>query len=299
MKENIPEFLYEILIKEYGEDITKNIIEGYSIKRPTTFRINTVKTDVSSVKDTLLKLGINFKRVEWNENAIISEDEFDIRKTSLYENGEIYIQNLSSMIPPIVVNPKEGESILDMAAAPGGKTTQMASLSKNKAMITACEKNKIRAERLKYNLEKQGAGRVNIMLEDARKLSDFFSFDKILLDAPCSGSGTINIKDKNLEKYYTQELLTRSIKTQKELLRKATKIVKQKGEIIYSTCSILKEENENQVKEILEKANLEIVPINETDFKGVQLLPVQIPGTICVCPNELYEGFFVAKMRKK
>ena len=297
MKENIPEFLYEILIKEYGEDITKNIIEGYSIKRPTTFRINTVKTDVSSVKDTLLKLGINFKRVEWNENAIISEDEFDIRKTSLYENGEIYIQNLSSMIPPIVVNPKEGESILDMAAAPGGKTTQMASLSNNKAMITACEKNKIRAERLKYNLEKQGAGRVNVMMEDARRLSDFFSFDKILLDAPCSGSGTININDKNLEKYYTKELVERSIKTQKELLRKAVKIVKSKGEIIYSTCSILKEENEKIVEEILQKSNLEIVPIDESQFKDIPLLPATIPGTICICPNELYEGFFVAKMR--
>ncbi len=299
MKENIPEFLYEILIREYGQDITKNIIEGYFKKRPTTFRVNTVKTDVNSVKDRLIEFGINFKEVEWNENAIILEDEFEIRKTSLYENGEIYIQNLSSMIPPIVVDPKAGESILDMAAAPGGKTTQMANLSDNKAMITACEKNKIRAERLKYNLEKQGAGRVNVMMEDARRLSDFFSFDKILLDAPCSGSGTVNINDKNLEKYYTKELLTRSIKTQKELLRKAAKIVKPKGDIIYSTCSILKEENENIVKEILEKTNLEIVPIDEKDFEGVPLLPAQIPGTICVCPNELYEGFFVAKLVKK
>jgi len=299
MKENIPEFLYEILIKEYGENITENIIKGYSNKRSTTFRVNTIKTDIDLVKNKLQNLKINFKEVKWNKNAIILEDEFEIRNTSLYENGEIYIQNLSSMIPPIVVAPEEGESILDMAAAPGGKTTQMASLSNNKAMITACEKNKIRAERLKYNLEKQGAGRVNVMLEDARRLSDFFSFDKILLDAPCSGSGTIKINDKNLEKYYTKELLNRSIKTQKELLKKATKIVRAGGEIIYSTCSILKEENENVVKEILEKGSFEIVPIDENKLEGLPLLPVEIPGTICVCPNELYEGFFVAKIRKK
>jgi len=297
MQYKIPEFLYEILLKEYGEEYTKKIIEGYSKTRPTTFRVNTTKTDVDAVKEKLLNLGVKFKEVEWNENAIIIEDEFDIRKTSMYENGEIYIQNLSSMIPPIVVSPSEGESILDMAAAPGGKTTQMASLSNNKAMITACEKNKIRAERLKYNLEKQGAGRVNVMMEDARRLSDFFSFDKILLDAPCSGSGTININDKNLEKYYTKELVERSIKTQKELLRKAVKIVKSKGEIIYSTCSILKEENEKIVEEILQKSNLEIVPIDESQFKDIPLLPATIPGTICICPNELYEGFFVAKMR--
>jgi len=297
MQYKIPEFLYEILLKEYGEEYTKKIIEGYSKTRPTTFRVNTTKTDVDAVKEKLLNLGVKFKEVEWNENAIIIEDEFDIRKTSMYENGEIYIQNLSSMIPPIVVSPSEGESILDMAAAPGGKTTQMASLSNNKAMITACEKNKIRAERLKYNLEKQGAGRVNVMMEDARRLSDFFSFDKILLDAPCSGSGTININDKNLEKYYTKELVERSIKTQKELLRKAVKIVKSKGEIIYSTCSILKEENEKIVEEILQKSNLEIVPIDESQFKDIPLLPATIPGTICICPNAQNEGFFVAKMR--
>lgn len=298
MKENIPEFLYEILIKEYGENVTKKIIEGYSKKRPTTFRVNTVKTDINTVKDELQNLKINFREINWNKNAFILDDETEIRQTSLYENGEIYIQNLSSMIPPIVLAPKAGESILDMAAAPGGKTTQMANLSDNKAMITACEKNKIRAERLKYNLEKQGAGRVNVMQQDARKLSDFFSFDKILLDAPCSGSGTINVFDNNVEKYYTKELLNRSIKTQKELLRKAEKIVKSDGEIIYSTCSILKEENENIVKEILDKTNLEIIPIDEKDFEGIPLLPVTIPGTICVCPNELYEGFFVAKLRK-
>ena len=114
------------------------------------------------------------------------------------------------MLPPIILEPKEGENILDMAAAPGGKTTQMAALTNNKAFITAVEKNKIRAERLKYNLQKQGVGCVNVMLEDARKLSDFFSFDKILLDAPCSGSGTMSIFDKN----FNEELIKRSSKIQ-------------------------------------------------------------------------------------
>ena len=299
MQNNIPEFLNKILLNEYEEKNTNQIINGYSANRPTTFRVNTSKTSVEHIKNKLNEQNIKFKQVTWNETAFIIENikENEIKELDIYKNGEIYLQSLSSMIPPFVVNPKEGENILDMAAAPGGKTTQMANLSNNKAMITACEKNKIRAERLKYNLEKQGAGRVNVMMEDARRLSDFFSFDKILLDAPCSGSGTININDKNLEKYYTKELVERSIKTQKELLRKAVKIVKSKGEIIYSTCSILKEENEKIVEEILQKSNLEIVPIDESQFKDIPLLPATIPGTICICPNELYEGFFVAKMR--
>ena len=291
MQSKIPEFLYEILLREYKEDANK-IIEGYSKDRVTTIRVNTLKSTEKTIKDKLTEAKIRFSEVSWNRNAFIIENvkEEEIKKLDIYNNGEIYMQSLSSMIPPIIVDPKEKESILDMAAAPGGKTTQMASLSNNLAMITACEKNKIRAERLKYNLEKQGATRVTVMLEDARRLNDFFSFNKILLDAPCSGSGTLNLNDSRVEKYFTKELVERSVKTQKE--------VKAGGEIIYSTCSILKEENENVVKEILSKSNMEIVAIDENQFKGIPLLPVTIPGTICVCPTELYEGFFVAKLRK-
>lgn len=300
MEINIPQFLKGKLLNEYKEDEFEKIIEGYSKKRKTTLRINTSKTSLNDVKKILESKGIIYNEVSWYKNALIMENvsEKDIKKLDIYEKGEIYLQSLSSMIPPIIVNPKEGENILDMTAAPGGKTTQMANLSDNKAMITACEKNKIRADRLKYNLEKQGANHVNVMLEDARKLNEFFSFDKILLDAPCSGSGTLNLNDENIEKYFTKELVERSVKTQKELLTKAAKIVKKGGEIVYSTCSILKEENEKVIEEISKKEKLEIIHINKEDFENVPLLPVKIEGTICVMPDELYEGFFVAKLRK-
>lgn len=300
MQNNIPEFLQKILINEYGEDITNQIIDGYSANRPTTFRVNTLKVDVKQIENKLNELSIGFNKVPWNDKAFIIED-IDINKIKeldIYKNGEIYLQSLSSMIPPIVVDPKEGENILDMAAAPGGKTTQMACMSNNKAMITACEKNKIRAERLKYNLEKQGTSRVTVMLKDARRLDDFFSFDKILLDAPCSGSGTLNLDNDNVEKFFTEELIDRSVKTQKELIKKAIKVLKINGELIYSTCSILKEENEKIVEEILKSGNMEVIPIDRKLFEGVPLLPVKLEGTICVCPNNLYEGFFVAKLKK-
>lgn len=301
MEQQIPEFLKEKLIKQYGEELKNKILDGYSENRKTTLRVNTIKKDINSVKNILKENSINYSVINWNKDALIIENasEEDLKKLSIYENGEVYLQSLSSMIPPIVVNPQEKETILDMAAAPGGKTTQMFSLSDGKAMITACEKNKIRAERLKYNLEKQGATRVTVMMQDARNLDDFFSFDKILLDAPCSGSGTLNSNDKNLSKYFTKELLDRSVKTQKELLKKAIRIVKRDGEIIYSTCSILKEENEMVLKEVLSKNNVQIVPIETKEFEVIPLLPVDIEGTICVCPTDLYEGFFVAKLKKQ
>ena len=301
MINNIPDFLYERLLKQYGEKLTESILKGYSVKRYVTLRVNTLKSNTDKIKEFLNSSNIKYEEVEWSSEALILEeiDETEIRKLSIYENGDIYLQSLSSMLPAIVLDPKPDENILDMAAAPGGKTTQMASISQNKALITACEKNKTRAERLKYNIEKQGASRVNVLIEDARNLDSYFSFDKILLDAPCSGSGTINIKNEKLEKIFTEELINRSVKTQYELLKKAISILKLGHEMVYSTCSVLEEENEKNIEKILKNQNIEIVPIDENLFEGASLLPSKIKGTIVVAPNELYEGFFIAKLRKK
>lgn len=290
-------FLHDLLLKEYGEEITSKILEGYAKERPVTIRVNTIKSNLEKIKQELNKQNILFRIVEWYQEALIIENvrEDKIRDLEIYKNGEIYMQSLSSMLPAVILSPKKDENILDMTAAPGGKTTQMVALSNNESMITACEKNKIRAERLKYNIDKQGAKKVNIMIEDARKLSDFFSFDKILLDAPCSGSGTENIYKEN----FTQELINKSVKAEEELLKKALKLLKQGKDMVYSTCSILKEENENILKKVLAKSNAEIVPIEKELLKGIPLLPATLEGVICVAPTYLYEGFFVAKIRKK
>ena len=293
MPEIIPQFLEEMLVNQYGQETTKKIIKGY-VKKVVTIRVNTIKTDKQEIIDKLKNAQIEFDEIEYNNNALIirNKNEEDLRKLDMYENGEIYMQSLSSMLPPIVLEPKEKENILDMTAAPGGKTTQMSAMTDNKSYITACEKNKIRAERLKYNLQKQGAKMVNVMQEDARKLSDYFSFDKILLDAPCSGSGTENV----LNAKFTEELIERSVKTQEELFKKALKILKPGGEMVYSTCSILKQENENLLKKFLKKSKIEIIPINLPD--EIPMLPTTLEGTVCVCPTEIYEGFFVAKIKK-
>lgn len=288
---NIPDFFEEILINQYGKNLSEKIIKGY-IEKKTTLRVNTLKISSQDIKKKLEKENIEYEEVPWNENALIINSDKNIRDFDFYKNGEIYMQSLSSMLPPIVLEPKLGENILDMAAAPGGKTTQIAAMTNNEAYITACEKNKIRLERLKYNLNKQGAKFVNVMQEDARKLSDFLKFDKILLDAPCSGSGTENI----FEEKFTKELINRSSKTQEELLKKALKIVKSDGEIVYSTCSILNQENEKIIDKFIKERKCEIIPIEIP--KEIETLPTEILGTVCVCPSKYFEGFFITKIRK-
>ena len=300
MKEKLPQFLIEELNKQYGEELTNKIIDGYVEKRVVSLRVNTLKSNVEKVCKELSKNNIEFEKVSWSDVALIIKNatEEDLQKLSIYENGEIYLQSLSSMLPPVIMQPKENTDILDMTAAPGGKTTQIAALTNNNANITACERSNIRIEKLKYNIEKQGANSATIMRVDSRELSNYFAFDQILLDAPCSGSGTIDFNNERTYNSFTEILVYKSIRSQLDLLKKALKILKPGKEMIYSTCSILARENEDILNKALKEANAEIVPIELDGIEDIPLLPTKIQGTLCVCPNKYYEGFFVAKIRK-
>lgn len=295
----IPQFLTDKLTQQYGD--ISGILEGYAGKRSTTLRVNTLKSDVAEVKAALEAAGIAYEPAPFSEIAfrLTEADERAVTALPIYAEGKIYLQSFSSMLPPLVLAPEEGDDILDMAAAPGGKTTQMAAMTRNRAPITACERHPIRAEKLKHNLETQGAGNTFVMVTDARQLDDFFSFKRILLDAPCSGSGTVYAEDPALEKTLTPALIGKCRNTQGALIKKAAKLLKKGGTMVYSTCSILREENEEIVKTVLKGFGLEIVPIGEEITRGLPVLPVTVPGTLCVQPTRDYEGFFVAKMIKK
>jgi len=298
---NMPEFLEKMLEEQYGKGIKNKIIEGYNKKRIVTFRVNTLKSDVSEIEEILNKFNFEYEKVPWSNEAFIIKNakENELKKLDIYVQGKIYLQSLSSMLPPIILDPKEGADILDMAAAPGGKTTQLAALSNNKAHITACEMNNIRIEKLKYNVEKQGASCVYVMQKDSRQIDDFFLFDQILLDAPCSGSGTLSLENKNIDKFFTLKLIDKSSKIQFALLKKALKILKKGQEMVYSTCSILLKENEDIISKVMQENKIEIIPINFEGIETLPKLPTKIKGTLLVCPDEKYEGFFIAKLRKK
>lgn len=300
IENKLPNFLIEELNKQYGEEDCKKILNGYMESRVVSLRVNTLKTTIDKVCEELSKNNIEFERVSWSDVALVITNctEQDLQKLSIYENGEIYLQSLSSMLPPVIMRPKENTDILDMTAAPGGKTTQIAALTNNNANITACEMNNIRIEKLRYNIQKQGATSVIVLQIDSRNLNDYFKFDQILLDAPCSGSGTIDLNDERTYKNFTEKLVEKSTKSQLALLKKALKILKPGHEMIYSTCSILAKENEEILNKALKGVNAEIIPIKLEGIEDIPVLPTKIKGTLCVCPNKYYEGFYVAKVRK-
>lgn len=259
-----------------------------------------LKGDREAVLRETADAGIAVEPIAWYDDAFLLPDgnEEQLRALPCYDAGAIYLQSLSSMLPALVLAPKAGETVLDMAAAPGGKTTQMAALSGGKALITACEKNAIRADRLQFNLTRQGARAVNIMRQDARLLDSLFKFDKILLDAPCSGSGTLLLEDGEPQRRMTADWLAKTAKTQKVLLQKALSLLPKKHEMVYSTCSVLQMENEDIVQSAVSMGICEVVPIEHPFLTDVPLLSTKVDGVVCVKPDERFEGFFVAKLRR-
>lgn len=295
-----PEYLTQALIRQYGAETAVRIEQGFAQRRPVTLRVNAIKTTTDAVLAQLIDAGIRAERVSWYVDALILPEvrEEAVQALPLYERGEVYLQGLSAMIPALVMAPKAGDNILDMAAAPGGKTTQMAALSGNAANITACEKNKIRAERLQYNIDRQGAKHVNVMNQDARQLDDFFRFDRILLDAPCTGSGTILLTEGEPQRRMDAAWVKKTVATQTAMVQKALRLLPKGGELVYSTCSIMACENEEVVQKAL-SSGAELLPIDPALGSAVETLPTTLPGVMTVAPTALCEGFFVARLRKK
>lgn len=283
------------LISKYYNN-TDEIIRGLSVRRHSTLRVNKLKSSTKEIEDVLNNLNIKYSKSEFSNEAFIIEDQINLSELDIVKEGKVYLQSLSSQIPVLYLDLDSSFDILDMCAAPGGKTTQIASLTNNLKNIMACEANKIRSERLKYNLSLQGATKTQVSLQDARKLDSFFRFDTILLDAPCSGSGTINLNNCRDLKSFSLDLVKNSSKTQKELLKKAIEILKPGHTMVYSTCSILKCENEEVLRTVLGK-NVVIEPIS-INIDPKYLLKSDIDGVLTFAPSSLYEGFFVSKIKK-
>ncbi|MDO4291111.1 MAG: RsmB/NOP family class I SAM-dependent RNA methyltransferase [Eggerthellaceae bacterium] len=330
----LPPELLEHLNASYDAPAVDDVLAGYAAPRATTLRANTLKTTPDAVAAALDAAGIAWRAPAFCRDAFVvaprSEDA--LRALPLYERGEIYLQSLSAMLPALALDPQSGENILDMAAAPGGKTCHLAALSGDAACLTACEKNPVRAQKLRHNLEKQGVTRCNVMECDARRLDEFFTFDKVLLDAPCSGSGTVSLAGGSYCGGFSAELLTRSVATQRALLNRALAAVRPGGIVVYATCSVLPEENERLVESVLSGAGraksqqapkgkhgkrgrgkgaarsandvapfqgeAEIVPLPQTLLRDVPLLPCSLEGAACVKPTNEFEGFFVCAVKR-
>ena len=305
-KSKLPIDFINYIDANFGERVVNNILSGMCETRNTTFRVNTLKSSNEEVENFLNANNIEFEKCDFYDSAyIVKKTEKEMLDYDICKEGKIYLQSLSSMVPPLVLDAKPGDLVLDMTSAPGSKTTEIAALTNNAATIYANEIDKIRFERLKFNIEKQGANIKELINDDGCNLGTRYpeTFDKVLLDTPCSGEGRFLLNESSTYSKWSTKMVNELSALQVKLITSACKALKSGGTLVYSTCTLNKEENEKIVDYAIKNLNMEVAPIDlkiknklSGDTKG---LDKQVKDTIKILPNKNFEGFYVAKLIKK
>jgi 16S rRNA (cytosine1407-C5)-methyltransferase len=295
----------------YGESRTSEILNVLSHGRPTTFRANTIKATPEQVKEELEHAGFELEYIRWLDAFVLRNRGLrELEEQPLYQSGAIYVQGLSSMIPPLVLAPQEGDAVLDIAAAPGSKTTQMAALMNNRGMILANDTSTVRIYKLEANVQKLGIENVKVQRGLGEMVWRTFRevFDKTLTDVPCSMEGRFNLfKPKTLENWSVKKIKELANR-QKSMLRSAISATQVGGSIVYSTCTLAPEENEGVVDWILKREAGKVV-LEEISIPEELATPAilqwgnhqysnEVEKTKRILPSNLYEGFFIAKFKK-
>ncbi len=278
----------------------------------TVFRVNLLKTTVDAVCAELRAEGFALEPLAWKPDAfkIPDEERRALTESAAFAEGRTYVQNPSSMVPPLVLDPQPGEEVLDLAAAPGSKTLQMAAMMGNEGRIGAVEAVRSRFFKLRANLERGGAKNVQTYLKDGAKVWRSCSerFDRVLLDAPCSGEGLFQVGDAQSFAYWSAKKISEMARKQRRLLHSAIQCLRPGGVLVYSTCTFAPEENEAIVSRALEKFSgvLEVEEIS-LDMHGVEPGLVEWQGTVFnealsrarrIIPDGVMQAFFVCKLRK-
>lgn len=271
-----------------------------------SIRVNTLKLPVEELKPQLETQGFSLQQIPWcKEGFWIQGSRTDLGNLPEHSLGYFYVQEAASMLPPLALQPEPHDIILDMAAAPGSKTTQMAAMMHNQGIIIANDITHTRLKSLTINLQRCGVSNTLITLMKGHNLH--LEADKVLLDAPCSGTGAIRKSLKTIE-IWNLDVIKKLAGRQRQLLLAAFNCCKSGGIVIYSTCSIAPEENESVVHWLLENnQNAALEPIH---FEGLKASPVvleygkeqfsqELKKCIRIWPQDNdTEGFFIAKIRK-
>jgi NOL1/NOP2/sun family putative RNA methylase len=236
-----------------------------------SIRVNTIKISINDLKKRLEK-NWNLKQIPWCKEGFWIEhkkkERRDIGNLIEHSLGYFYTQEAASMIPPLALNPKPGEIVLDMCASPGSKATQIAQYMENKGVLIANDYTIDRMKPLTINLQRCGISNTVITLMEGRFFKNSnLKFDKILLDAPCSGTGTIRKSLKTL-KIWNPDMVRRLAGTQRQLIDTAFSILKENGTLVYSTCSLEPEENEAVIDFLLDKH--QNAKIEKIELKGLK-----------------------------
>lgn len=305
------EYFMEYLVNLFPGGEILEFLEACEVRRPITIRSNSLKTRRRDLAQSLINRGVNLDPIgKWSKvGLVVYDSSVPIGATPEYLSGHYMLQGASSMLPVMALAPQEHEKIMDMCAAPGGKTTYIGALMKNTGMLVANDAKEERLKSLTANAHRMGINNLIVCNYDGRSFPKVMGgFDRILLDAPCSGTGVIS-KDEQVKINKSEKDIMRCSHIQKELILAAIDSVDAKsktgGYVVYSTCSIMVEENEWVVDYALAQRNVKLVPTGidfgkegYTKYKDRRFHP-SLNLTRRFYPHtQNMDGFFVAKFKK-
>ena len=285
LKYSIPEWIVKKFCDEYGEEETANICQNLNLRPNISVRINRLKGKVELGEKGILE---DFRTITGTKN---------ITKTKEYIEGNITIQDEAAGLSSFVLAPKEGEIVLDVCSAPGGKTTYLAELMHNKGKIVAWDIYEERLKQVEQNAKRLGIDIIQTEVHDATKLKEEYveKFDKILLDVPCLGLGVIRRKPDI--KWNRQEEDIKEISDiQFNILKTCSKYLKRNGTLVYSTGSMLKEENDAIIEKFIKEENFETVNIEEQIPN--EFSKITTNNMVQFLPSQNHDGFFITMLKK-
>lgn len=299
MTTSMPVWLVEKLLQQNDVKTVEKICQASNSKPSLYIRVNTLKTDKQTLINELEKEEIKVEEAELEDFLRISGSR-SIDSLKSFQKGMFTVQDEAAGLIPIIVNPKPNEKVLDACSSPGGKTTYMAQLMSNQGEITAWDLHEHRVKLVAKAAERLGITIIETETKDATIYEEKYLnyFDKILLDVPCLGIGVLKRKP-DIKWKRKQEDIAEITKIQMEILQNCQKYLKKGGTLVYSTCSILKEENEEVISHFIENNKdfeIEKMNLDETNFFKKF---VEKEKFLQVYQNEKTDGFFICKLRKK
>lgn len=303
----IPSLFFERLAKIIPSEHLASVRETFSGQRPLAVRINTLKISIREATDKLSAQGIATQMMPpLAEALLVGTNSSGALWTTWFDQGLLYRQSLSSQLPVAVLAPSPTDRVLDMCAAPGSKTSQLAAVMQNTGQIVALEAIRSRYYKLKAVLDVLGAKQVSCQVVDGRRFRAREGFDKIIVDVPCSSEGRFLSQEPKTFAFWSPRKIKEMVRKQRGLLLNATRLLKPGGTLVYSTCTFAPEENEGVLDWVLRKSvipvemvalSLDTVPSYPalSAWEGKVYDP-RVQKALRVLPDKRWEGFFLARM---
>jgi 16S rRNA (cytosine967-C5)-methyltransferase len=301
VKYSHPEWLVKRFLGLFGEQFTEELLRANNETADFAIRVNTLKTDREELISKLAEEGIQASEGRYLEEAVVLKNPSSISRLQAFKDGLFQVQDESSMLCASVLSPQKGDFVIDVCSAPGGKSTHMAQLMKNSGTIIARDIHPHKLRLIDQAAERLGIDIIKTQVFDACELDESLveKADKVLVDAPCTGLGIIR-KKPDIKYARLESDITEIKALQLSILSNAARYVKPGGSLVYSTCTVLPEENLENVRTFLSKNK----DFSLTDISGVlpEVLkkPSAVNGYIELFPNtDGVDGFFISKMRKE